>query len=93
MYYKSVRQRNKDIEVDIITKNTNLNKNLVNRAYEHKYRLDNGINNFYPNYNIAVSWQRLREGKTMKKQDLILLRHEALEHYLMNKIITIIMHM
>ncbi|MBE5674115.1 hypothetical protein HUZ99_00385 [Staphylococcus sp. SS87] len=65
----------------------------MNRAYEHKYRLDNGINNFYPNYNIAVSWQRLREGKTMKKQDLILLRHEALEHYLMNKIITIIMHM
>ncbi|UXV56944.1 minor capsid protein [Staphylococcus aureus] len=89
MYYKSVRQRNKDIEVDIISKNTNLNKNLVKRAYEHlfenKYRLDNGIINFYPDYNIAVSWQRLREGKTIKKQDLILLRHEALEHYLMNK--------
>ncbi|HHC9972171.1 TPA: phage head morphogenesis protein, partial [Staphylococcus aureus] len=89
MYYKSVSQRNKDIEVDIISKNTNLNKNLVKRAYEHlfenKYRLDNGINNFYPDYNIAVSWQRLREGKTIKKQDLILLRHEALEHYLMNK--------
>ncbi|HDB8135133.1 TPA: minor capsid protein [Staphylococcus aureus Sa_TPS3184] len=89
MYYKSVRQRNKDIEVDIISKNTNLNKNLVKRAYEHlfenKYRLDNGINNFYPDYNIAVSWQRLREGKSIKKQDLMLLRHEALEHYLMNK--------
>ncbi|HDT7038484.1 TPA: phage head morphogenesis protein, partial [Staphylococcus aureus] len=89
MYYKSVRQRNKDTEVDIIFKNINLNKNLVKRAYEHlfenKYRLDNGINNFYPDYNIAVSWQRLREGKTMKKQDLILLCHEALEHYLMNK--------
>lgn len=72
IYYKSVRQRNKDTEVDIISKNTNLNKNLVKRAYEHlfenKFRLDNGINNFYPDYNIAVSWQRLREGKTIKNK-------------------------
>ncbi|UVI96343.1 hypothetical protein NW963_06135 [Staphylococcus aureus] len=72
MYYKSVRQRNKDIEVDIISKNTNLNKNLVKRAYEHlfenTYILDNGINNFYPDYNTAVSWQRFREGKTIKNK-------------------------
>lgn len=72
MYYKSVRQRNKDTEVDIIFKNINLNKNLVKRAYEHlfenKYRLDNCINNFYPDYNIAVSWQCLREGKTIKNK-------------------------
>ncbi|HDJ2894264.1 TPA: minor capsid protein [Staphylococcus aureus] len=89
IYYQSVRKRNKNIEIDKISKNTNLNKNLVKRAYEHlfenKYRLNNGINNFYPDYNIAVSWQRLREGKNIKEQDLILLRHEALEHYLMNK--------
>ena len=89
IYYQSVRKRNKNIEIDKISKNTNLNKNLVKTAYEHlfenKYRLNNGINNFYPDYNIAVSWQRLREGKNIKEQDLILLRHEALEHYLMNK--------
>lgn len=89
IYYQSVRKRNKNIEIDKISKNTNLNKNLVKTAYEHlfenKYRLNNGINNFYPDYNIAVSWQRLREGKNIKERDLILLRHEALEHYLMNK--------
>lgn len=45
MYYKSVRQRNKDIEVDIISKNTNLNKNLVKRAYEHY--LMNKYNYYY----------------------------------------------
>ena len=26
----------------------------------------------------TVSWQRLREGKNIKEQDLVLLRHEAL---------------
>ncbi|EGQ3560762.1 hypothetical protein K7N16_000322 [Staphylococcus pseudintermedius] len=34
---------------------------------------------------MANSWMRLREGKHIKKADLIMLRHEALEHYLMNK--------
>ena len=34
---------------------------------------------------MANSWQRLREGKNIKKADIIMLRHEALEHYLMNK--------
>ncbi|HDJ6762951.1 TPA: hypothetical protein PQ890_002672, partial [Staphylococcus aureus] len=29
---------------------------------------DNCINNFYPDYNIAVSWQCLREGKTIKNK-------------------------
>ncbi|HCX0676463.1 TPA: hypothetical protein PDR88_002366 [Staphylococcus aureus] len=49
------------------------------------FKVNYSILSYYPEYNIAVSWQRLREGKTIKKQDLILLRHEALEHYLMNK--------
>ncbi|HIH1188422.1 TPA: hypothetical protein ACYIV8_001240 [Staphylococcus aureus] len=26
------------------------------------------MNNFYPDYNIAVSWQCLREGKTIKSK-------------------------
>lgn len=49
------------------------------------FKVNYSILSYYPEYNIAVSWQRLREGKNNKKQDLILLRHEALEHYLMNK--------
>ncbi len=89
VYYQSVRRRNKKIEIDIISRNTKLNKNLVKRSYEHlfinKYSLDGGINRFHSDYYIAVSWQRLREGKNIKEQDLVLLRHEALEHYLMNK--------
>ena len=84
-YYQSVRRRNKKIEIDIISRNTKLNKNLVKRAYEHlfinKYSLDGGINRFHPDYYITVSWQRLREGKNIKEQDLVLLRHEAFEHY------------
>ncbi|WP_374058052.1 hypothetical protein [Staphylococcus aureus] len=26
------------------------------------------MNNFYPDYNIAISWQCLREGKTIKNK-------------------------
>ena len=71
-YYQSVRRRNKKIEIDIISRNTKLNKNLVKRAYEHlfinKYSLDGGINRFHPDYYITVSWQRLREGKILKSK-------------------------
>nr|WP_263313801.1 hypothetical protein [Mammaliicoccus sp. Marseille-Q6498] len=34
---------------------------------------------------MAVSWQRLRQGENILEKDLIMLHHEALEHYLMNK--------
>ncbi|MGX0402451.1 SPP1 gp7 family putative phage head morphogenesis protein [Staphylococcus epidermidis] len=88
-YYESVRNRNKNIEIDIIAKNTHFNKKLIKRVYEHlfenTYLLEKGESKFDPDYQIALSWQRLREGKYIKEHDLILLRHEALEHYLMNK--------
>ncbi len=34
------------------------------------FKVNYSILSYYPEYNIAVSWQRLREGKTIKKQDL-----------------------
>lgn len=89
MYYNSVKNRDKQIEIDKIAKNTNINKNTIQRVYEHlfenKYLLENGLKQFDPDFYMAQSWQRLREGTNIKKMDLIMLKHEALEHYLMNK--------
>ncbi|AMG63430.1 MULTISPECIES: minor capsid protein [Staphylococcus] len=88
-YYKSVLNRNKKREIEIISNNTGYNQKLIERVYEHLfeniYELGNKKEKFFPDFNIALSWQRLREGKNIKEQDFILLRHEALEHYLMNK--------
>ncbi len=89
IYYNSVRNRDKQIEISKIAKNTNLDKNTIQRVYEHifenKYLLENGFKQFDPDFYMAQSWQRLREGKNIKKMDIIMLKHEALEHYLMNK--------
>ncbi len=47
--------------------------------------MESGFKQFDPDFYMAQSWQRLREGKNIKKMDIIMLKHEALEHYLMNK--------
>ncbi|HCU8461072.1 TPA: phage head morphogenesis protein, partial [Staphylococcus aureus] len=58
-----------------IAKNTNINKNLIQRVYEHifenKYLLESGFKQFDPDFYMAQSWQRLREGKNIKKMDII----------------------
>ena len=38
-----------------------------------------------PSYEIAQSWQRLSEGKRIQKHDLTLLKHEIMEHDLMQQ--------
>jgi len=40
---------------------------------------------FYPNYDIAVSWQNLMSGKDIEPKDIILLEHEYYEYKLMNE--------
>jgi len=39
---------------------------------------------FDPDYDIAVSWQRLIEGKNIQEMDRVLLNHELMESRLMN---------
>ncbi|EGQ4359489.1 phage head morphogenesis protein [Staphylococcus pseudintermedius] len=88
-YYKSVLYRNKNSEIKIVAKKTGFRESTIKRVYEHmfenKYELASGYSNFYPDFYMANSWMRLREGKHIKKLDILMLRHEALEHYLMNK--------
>ena len=40
---------------------------------------------FDPDYDIAVSWRRLIDGKDIQEMDTVLLHHELFEHNLMNE--------
>ena len=82
-YYDEVRKRNAENEISTISKNSNLSENTVRMAYEHifinKHELEEGYMRFFPDFDMAQSWQRLREGTNIQKHDITLLQHEALE--------------
>ena len=95
LYYESVRKRNKEIELKSILNNISnykLTKNLqledIEKIYNHifinKYNLLRGYDRFDPSYDMAQSWQRLREGKNILEHDLIMLLHERMEYDFMN---------
>ena len=87
-YYESMRNRKKEFVVSKIAKNTNIDEQLVSKMYDHlfknKYDLDKGYVHFDSDYHIAESVQRLQDGKNIQEHDLVLIRHEAMEHDLMN---------
>lgn len=86
-YYSSVRNRDKRLEVLEIAKNSGLDESRVSKAYDHlfidEHDLEKGRARFDPSYDIAQSWQRLRDGKSILPHDLTLLKHEAYEYDLM----------
>lgn len=88
-YYESVRKRNKKEEIAAISNNTGLKPRATEKVYNHifinKYDLQQGYENFYPDYYMSQSWQRLREGKNIQEHDLIMFKHERLEYELMNR--------
>lgn len=90
IYYESVRNSNKDVIVETITANTQFSKNYIEKAVDHiffkEYNLSDGYGRFNPDYEIAESIRRLREGKTILEHDILLLKHEHLEYGLMNKL-------
>ncbi|GHU59654.1 hypothetical protein FACS1894133_6880 [Clostridia bacterium] len=43
------------------------------------------LERFDADYDIAVSWQRLIDGRNIKEMDLVLLRHELAEYNYMQK--------
>ena len=49
------------------------------------YLKNNRIKQFDPDFYMAQSWQRLREGKNIEPMDIIMLKYQVLEHFLMNK--------
>ncbi|MCL2019191.1 MAG: hypothetical protein FWG70_05460 [Oscillospiraceae bacterium] len=87
-FYEAIRKRTSDIEA--IAKNTGLSVEDIHKIKRHvflnTYELDGDIpQTFDPNYDMAVSWQRLIDGKDIREMDLIMLRHELMENKLMTE--------
>jgi len=81
-YYESVRKMKTDAET--IAKNTGYSieeiQKVKNYVFHEIHDLNDGrIDKFDSDFMMAQSWQRLIEGKNIKKHDLTLLKHELLE--------------
>ena len=88
LYYAEIRKRDGDIAA--ISKNTGFSVDDIRKIKAHIFnnRYDLGgvkAECFDADYDMAVSWQRLIEGKNIKKMDIVLLNHELLEQSLMNE--------
>ena len=57
---------------------------IYQHIFENEYLLEGGLKRFDPDYDMAESWRRLREGKEIQKHDMTLLRHELMEYKLMS---------
>lgn len=87
-YYRELRGFKRKTVVSKITKSSGLDAKLVTKAVAHvldsKYLLydaDRGeevIQHFYPDYDMAQSFQRLYLGQPLP-HDILMLKHEALE--------------
>ena len=89
-YYESMRNSRKSNIIDHIANNTGISKKSLSKIYDHvfinEYELSGGKRRFDPDYYMAESFRRLREGKNIQKHDLIMLKHERLEYELMKKL-------
>jgi hypothetical protein len=87
-YYGLVRSMKTDVAN--IAQNTNFTEEQIKNVKDHlfmtKHDLGSGaLEYFEENYEIAQSWQRLVEGKSIEPHDIILLEHELLEREYMMK--------
>lgn len=89
MYYESIRNSKKASIVKAISQNCGFSEAYISKVYDHvfvnEYDLYGGRKRFEPDYDMAESFRRLREGKDIQRHDIILLKHEHLEYGLMNK--------
>ena len=88
-YYQELRNSNKDAFITAVAKHTNLDANLVSKAYKHifedRHHLEGGYIYFEPDYDMAETFRRLRTNDQIQNHDIILLYHEALEYDLMQE--------
>ena len=87
-YYEEIRKRTGDI--GSIAENTGFSLEEIKIIKEHifinEHELgDDKFERFYPNYDMAISWQRLIEGKNIQEMDIMLLKHELMEYGLMKQ--------
>ena len=87
-YYESVMKMKTDVKN--IAKNTGLREEKIqevkNFIFMEKHNLGGSEPEYFaPSYEMAQSWQRLIDGKDIKKHDLTLLNHEIMEKDLMKR--------
>lgn len=89
LYYDELRNSKQEYVVSSIARNAGIDEETVKKMYNHllieKYNLGGKVVAFDPDYDIAQSLQRLREGKNIQEHDKILIRHEATEYELMKR--------
>lgn len=85
-YYAAIRKRKDDVAA--IARNTGWSEWAIERIKDHIFFSFHDLGGpeperFDPDYHMAVSWQRLIEGREIRSQDMVLLKHEYLELTLM----------
>lgn len=96
LMYDEIKNSNQKIEKRKIYNNIakfeemkDFSKKDVDIAFDHVFNdiheLDDGKGLFKPDFEMAQSWNRLIKDDGIKEHDLILLKHERLEHDLMYK--------
>lgn len=93
--YKEIKNRKREFEIAAIAKNTGISETDVDKAFAHVFerqhysKLFGKVRYFDPDYYMAQSWLRLREGKNILEHDIILIRHEVAEASIMGESLTI----
>lgn len=92
--YEQTRNRNSMYEVRAIAKNSGMSEADIKKVYDHiytnKHLFKNGtIHLFDPDYEMAQSWQRLRNNNNIQPHDITLLKHELAEYSIMGESIDI----
>jgi len=87
-YYEAIRKRKSDVEA--ISGNTGFTLDEVESIKKHIFIETHELKpgrwkGFDPDYDMAVSWQRLAEGKDIHEMDIVLLHHELTELKLMKQ--------
>ncbi|MCL2086061.1 MAG: hypothetical protein FWH05_00505 [Oscillospiraceae bacterium] len=85
-YYEEIRKRKSDIAA--IAKNTGFSIENVEKIKQHVFITEHNLGKkkllrFTPDYDMAVSWQRLIDGCDIREMDIVLLNHELTELNLM----------
>ena len=89
-YYREVLGRKREFEIAAVARNTGFSEQEIELVFSHVFELehlfeDGTIHKFVPDYDMAQSWIRLREGKKIYDHDIILLHHELEEAKIMGK--------
>ena len=93
--YKEIVNRKKEFEIKSVAKHSGFDIEDVERIYNHvfirKHLFEDGeIHKFYPDYYMAHSWMRIRDGKKIYKHDMIMLYHELEEEKIMGDSLNVV---